>query len=68
MAESGEGNRGPRAPTLLDSLLPVVVPIGISAADDPLQVALLLSAASASLMALKNGYTPAAIADAAIGG
>jgi Na+:H+ antiporter, NhaC family len=41
---------------------------GIGATDGPLQVALLLSAAFASLMALKNGYTSAAIADAAIGG
>ena len=38
---------------------------GISATDGPLQVALLLSAAFASLMALKNRY--AAIADAAMG-
>jgi Na+:H+ antiporter, NhaC family len=70
--------RRPRPPTLLDAILPVVVLIalialtiilfGISATDGPLQVALLLSAAFASLMALKNGYTSAAIADAAIGG
>jgi NhaC family Na+:H+ antiporter len=70
--------RRPRPPTLLDAVLPVVVLIGlialtivlfgISATDGPLQVALLLSAAFASLMALKNGYTSAAIADAAIGG
>jgi NhaC family Na+:H+ antiporter len=63
---------------LLDALLPVGVLIGlivltiwlfgISATDGPLQVALLLSAAFAALMALKNGYTSAAIADAAIGG
>ena len=69
---------GTPAPTLLDALLPVVVLIGliavtiwlfgISATDGPLQVALLLSAAFASLMALKNGYTSAAVADAAIGG
>jgi Na+:H+ antiporter, NhaC family len=70
--------RGPRPPSLLDAILPVVVLIalialtialfGISATDGPLQVALLLSAAFASLMALKNGYTSAAVADAAIGG
>jgi Na+:H+ antiporter, NhaC family len=70
--------RQPRPPSLLDALLPVLVLIalialtialfGISATDGPLQVALLLSAAFASLMALKNGYTSAAIADAAIGG
>jgi Na+:H+ antiporter, NhaC family len=68
----------PRAPSLLDALLPVIVLIGlialtialfgVSATDGPLQVALLLSAAFASLIALKNGYTTAAIADAAIGG
>jgi Na+:H+ antiporter, NhaC family len=72
------GARRPRPPTLLDALLPVIVLIalialtialfGISATDGPLQVALLLSAAFASLMALKNGYSSAAIADAAIGG
>src|SRR4051794_36859360 len=70
--------RAPRPPSLLDALLPVIVLIGlialtialfgISATDGPLQVALLLSAAFASLMALKNGYTSAAVADAAIGG
>ena len=70
--------RQPRPPSLLDAILPVVVLIalialtialfGISATDGPLQVALLLSAAFASLVALKNGYTSAAIADAAIGG
>ena len=68
----------PRAPTFLDAILPVIVLIGlialtiwlfgISATDGPLQVALLLSAAFASLIAFKNGYTSAAVADAAIGG
>ena len=68
----------PRPPSLLDALLPVVVLIalialtialfGISATDGPLQVALLLSASFAALMALKNGFTSAAVADAAIGG
>jgi NhaC family Na+:H+ antiporter len=71
-------NAGPRAPSLLDALLPVLVLIGllaltialfgISATDGPLQVALLLSAAFASLIAFKNGYSVAAIADAAVGG
>jgi Na+:H+ antiporter, NhaC family len=76
---AGAGHEpGTRAPTLLDAILPVVVLIalialtialfGVSATDGPLQVALLLSAAFASLIALKNGYTSAAIADAAIGG
>jgi hypothetical protein len=58
----------PKPPTLLDAILPVVVLIGlialtivlfgVSATDGPLQVALLLSAAFASLIAFKNGYTP----------
>jgi len=74
---AGNG-RPPKAPSLLDATLPIVVLIalialtialfGVSATDGPLQVALLLSAAFASLVALKNGYTTAAIADAAIGG
>src|SRR6516165_2234504 len=78
MTDRPDENAGPRPPSLLDALLPVVVLIGlialtialfgISATDGPLQVALLLSAAFASLIALKNGYTSAAIADAAIGG
>jgi hypothetical protein len=61
---------------MLDAVLPVVVLIvllaltiwlfGVSATDGPLQVALLLGAAFASLMALKNGYTTASVADAAI--
>jgi Na+:H+ antiporter, NhaC family len=70
--------RSPRPPTLLDALAPVVVLIGLltltmvlfgtAAADGPLQVALLLSAAFASLIAFKNGYTVAAVRDAAVGG
>jgi NhaC family Na+:H+ antiporter len=73
-----QDGRPPRQPSLLDAILPIVVLIGlialtialfgISATDGPLQVALLLSAAFASLVALKNGYSSAAIADAAIGG
>ena len=69
---------GPRAPSLLDSILPIVVLIvllaltiwlfGIDATNGPLQVALLLSAAFASLIAFKNGHTAAAVADAAVGG
>src|SRR3954452_10824831 len=68
----------PREPSLVDSLLPIVVLIGllaltislfgVSATDGPLQVALLLSAAFASLVAFKNGHTVAAVADAAVGG
>ena len=60
---------------MLDAILPIIVLIaltiwlfGISATDGPLQVALLLSAAFAALVALKNGHTTAAVADAAIGG
>src|SRR6186713_3387337 len=63
---------------MLDAILPIVVLIllliltislfGIAATDGPLQVALLLSAAFASLIAFKNGYTVAAVAEAAVGG
>ena len=68
----------PRAPSLLDALAPIVVLIallaltialfGVSATDGPLQVALLLSAAFASLIAFKNGYTVQTVADAAVTG
>ncbi|HET7236628.1 MAG TPA: Na+/H+ antiporter NhaC family protein [Actinomycetota bacterium] len=74
---SGDERR-PRPPSLLDALLPIIVLIvliaatialfGVGATDGPLQVALFLSAAFASLIAFKNGYTVAAIADAAVGG
>jgi hypothetical protein len=57
--------RRPRPPSLLDAVLPIVVLIGllaltiaffgIDATNGPLQVALLLSAAFASLIAFKNG-------------
>ncbi|MET0525420.1 MAG: Na+/H+ antiporter NhaC family protein [Nocardioides sp.] len=78
MAGKRSRNRGPRPPTLLDALLPIVVLIGllaltivlfgVSATDGPLQVALLLSAAFASLIAFKNGYTVATVAEAAVSG
>jgi Na+:H+ antiporter, NhaC family len=68
----------PRAPSLFDALLPVIVLIGllaltialfgVSATDGPLQVALLLGAAFAGMMALRLGHTTAAVADAAVGG
>jgi NhaC family Na+:H+ antiporter len=68
----------PRAPTLLDALAPVIVLIvllvltmvlyGIDAANGPMQVALFMSAAFASLVALKNGYRVAALQEATIGG
>ena len=73
---AGQRSRGRRAS--LDALAPIVVLIGlialtiatfgVGATDGPLQVALMLSAAFASLVALKNGYTSAALADAAVGG
>ncbi|MGH8833961.1 MAG: Na+/H+ antiporter NhaC family protein [Actinomycetes bacterium] len=75
---AGPPGEGPRPPTMLDAVLPIVVLIGllaltialfgIDATNGPLQVALLLSAAFASLIAFKNGYTVAAVADAAVGG
>jgi NhaC family Na+:H+ antiporter len=70
--------RQPRAPSLLDSLLPIGVLIGllaltialfgVSATDGPLQVALLLSAAFASLVAFKNGFTVESVGQAAVTG
>ncbi len=69
---------GVREPSLLDALAPIVVLIGlialtialfgVGATDGPLQVALLLSAAFASLVAFKNGYTVAEVTEAIIGG
>ena len=60
---------GPRPPSFLDALAPVVVLIGLltltivlfgtAAADGPLQVALFTSAVFAGLVAFKNGYTAA---------
>ncbi len=68
----------PRPPSMLDAILPMVVLIvmiamtialfGIAATDGPLQVALFLSAAFASLIAFKNGYSVVSVAEAAIGG
>jgi NhaC family Na+:H+ antiporter len=73
-----QGKRKPRPPSLLDALLPALVLIclisltialfGTGATDGPLQIALFLSAAFASLIAFKNGYTAASVADAAVGG
>ena len=75
---AGEDAPEPRPPSLLDAILPVIVLIGllaltialfgIDATNGPLQVALLLSASFASLIAFKNGHTVAAVADAAVGG
>ena len=54
---------------VLIALLALTIALfGIDATNGPLQVALLLSAAFASLMAFKNGYTVAGVADAAVGG
>ena len=75
---SGETVSGPRPPSFVDALIPVVVLIvlltltivlfGVDAANGPLQVALLTSAMVAGLVAFKNGYTAASLRDAAIGG
>jgi NhaC family Na+:H+ antiporter len=63
---------------MLDALLPILVLIGLlaltislfgkDATNGPLQVALFLSAAFAALIAFKNGFSVAAVADAAVGG
>jgi Na+:H+ antiporter, NhaC family len=63
---------------MLDSVAPVVVLIvlialtivlfGVDASTGPLQIALMTSAVFAGLVAFKNGYTVAAVRDAAIGG
>jgi Na+:H+ antiporter, NhaC family len=68
----------PRSPSLLDAAIPLValialialtvVTFGIDATAGPLQVALLLAATVAGLIAFKNGYTVAYVRDAAIGG
>src|SRR3989440_9683407 len=70
--------RTTRAPSLLDAVAPVVVLIlligltivifGTEAADGPLQIALMVSAVFAGLVAFKNGYTDASVRDAVIGG
>src|SRR4051794_20341439 len=76
VSDSGQGEH--REPTLVDALLPILVLIvllaltiafyGVDATNGPLQVALLLSAAFASLIAFKNGYAVSEVADAAVGG
>jgi Na+:H+ antiporter, NhaC family len=77
-ASPHDPGRRPRAPTMVDSVLPIAVLIvllatsialfGTAATDGPLQVALFLSAAFASVIAFKNGHTVASVADAAVGG
>ncbi len=74
----GPLERRPTPPSMLDAILPIVVLIGllavtiilfgIDATNGPLQVALMLSAAFASLIAFKNRHSVAAVADAAVGG
>ncbi|MGH2702174.1 MAG: Na+/H+ antiporter NhaC family protein [Actinomycetota bacterium] len=73
-----EQGREPRPPSLFDALAPIIVLIGllvltivlfgVDAAEGPLQVALLLAAAFASLVALKNGHSISTIREAAVGG
>lgn len=56
----------PREPSVLDAILPLVVLIGLiggavmlfglAAIDGPVQVALILSAMVAAIIALKNGH------------
>ena len=68
----------PRAPSLLDALIPLGTLIGLivltialfgtDATSGPLQVALLTSAVVAGLVAFKNGYSASRIREAAIGG
>src|SRR4051794_30604827 len=53
---------------LIGLLILTIVLFGIDATNGPLQVALMASALTAGLVALKNGHTSAAIRDAAIGG
>ncbi|HET9199487.1 MAG TPA: Na+/H+ antiporter NhaC [Dehalococcoidia bacterium] len=67
-----------RPPSLLDAVIPVVVLIiliatsvalfGIDATEGPLQVALLTSAATAALVARKNGHEYIHISEAVVGG
>ena len=68
----------PRAPSMLDALIPLGTLIGLlaltiflfgtDATSGPLQVALLTSAMVAGLVAFKNGYSVARIREAAVGG
>jgi hypothetical protein len=68
----------PRKPSLLDALIPVIALVvlialsvylfGVDATEGPLQVALLLSASVAALIAHKNGYPYLKLSEAAISG
>lgn len=65
MAQPSDGSRSPRPPSFLDAIVPLVVLIGLiggavtlfglAAIDGPVQVALILSAMVAAIVALKNG-------------
>ncbi|MEV6107037.1 Na+/H+ antiporter NhaC family protein [Streptomyces sp. NPDC051940] len=65
--ESAEGGREIREPSLWDAILPMVVLavlvagslalFGLDALDGPIQVALVLCAMAAALVALKNGHS-----------
>jgi Na+:H+ antiporter, NhaC family len=68
----------PRAPSLLDALIPVtclivliftsVALFGLDATEGPLQVALLTSAVVAAMVARKNGHEYVRISEAIVGG
>src|SRR3954462_464790 len=74
--QAGPAGRQPPPPSPFDAILPIVVLIGLliltivyfglAATDGPLQVALFLSAAFASLIAFRNSYTAEAIAQAVV--
>jgi NhaC family Na+:H+ antiporter len=82
MASSGEPASEPqrpvRPPTLLESLIAIgllivlisttVLMFGTDATGGPLQVALMLSAVGAGVLAWRLGYSSSSIRDAAIGG
>ena len=67
-----------RQPTLLDALIPVITLItliglslyffGIDSTEGPLQVALLLSASVAAVVAWKNGHEMVRVSEAVVGG
>lgn len=72
-----DGTGAPRAPTVLDALVPLVFLVasiggalalfGLDALDGPVQVALILSSMVAALVAMKNGHSWDAIQSAAQG-
>ena len=76
MTDREHRTRTPRAPSLLDALIPVVVLVvflgaavylyGGDAIAGPVQVALILCAMLAGLIGLKNGHTPDKLGKAAV--